>query len=82
LRIRRSCRQADELQPKLSIEQSAQFAIDVKGDFTFESVPSATEEGAKAGGEAKTSQDENEKQKAEARPFVLKDIQLEVPRGQ
>lgn len=54
----------------------------MKGDFTFESVPSATEEGAKAGGEAKTSQDENEKQKAEARPFVLKDIQLEVPRGQ
>jgi len=65
----------------LRIEASAKLAIDVQGDFTFESLPANPDEDSTAK-ESKYSSDERDSEKATATPFTLKNIHLAVPRGE
>jgi ATP-binding cassette subfamily C (CFTR/MRP) protein 1 len=54
------------------------LAIDVQGDFTFESLPLNPDEAK----EIKSISDEKDQEKPASIPFALRDIHLAVPRGE
>jgi len=65
----------------MRIEASAKLAIEVQGDFTFESLLVRSDEEC-AAKESKSSSDGKTSEKTTATPFTLKNIHLAVPRGE
>ncbi|WWC92110.1 uncharacterized protein L201_007064 [Kwoniella dendrophila CBS 6074] len=67
---------AEEIPSKLNIDHQSKYAIDIKGDFQFESSPESEN------ASEKNSNVKNEKEsKTNSEPFALRGINLKVPRG-
>ncbi|WWD20530.1 hypothetical protein CI109_105006 [Kwoniella shandongensis] len=71
--------QAEEIPIQLNIQHNARYAIDVKGDFQFESLPEDWQSESKPREDDQV--DEKGTMRPESRPFVLRDINLRIQRG-
>ncbi|WWC65416.1 uncharacterized protein I303_108034 [Kwoniella dejecticola CBS 10117] len=70
--------QAEEIPEKLNIDHRAVYAIEIKGDLQFESLPEQVEKRMSA---ELTQKDEKNHQPDESGPFALRGIDLKIPRG-
>ncbi|WVW81052.1 hypothetical protein I302_103043 [Kwoniella bestiolae CBS 10118] len=72
---------SEEIPPKLNINDQSKYAIEVKGDFQFESQPESSDKTP----DALNKEEEDDKdEKGSVRsigPFALREINLKIPRG-
>ncbi|WWC98771.1 hypothetical protein V866_005664 [Kwoniella sp. B9012] len=75
---------SEEIPPKLNINRQSKYALDVRGDFQFESLPESND---KSQSESEPGKDENDERDPERssiksiEPFALRSINLKIPRG-
>ncbi|WWD08510.1 hypothetical protein V865_006622 [Kwoniella europaea PYCC6329] len=75
---------SEEIPPKLNINHQSKYALDVRGDFQFESLHESND---KSQSESEPGNDENDEKDPERssiksiEPFALRNIDLKIPRG-
>ncbi|OCF58423.1 cadmium ion transporter [Kwoniella mangroviensis CBS 10435] len=75
---------SEEISPKLNINHQSEYALDVRGDFQFESLSESNDKpqcGSEPGKEENDEKDPERSSIKSIEPFALRNIDLKIPRG-